>query len=207
MIKHKRRPKQDFDINYRAIRRSNLNEGQQNILMSTLEFHQDNCKLEYNNMLNSDLITVARQSESTMLKNRKILEQEKYFTLNKVRTGKSFVLQYRFNWTKLLKLEFIKSNKIEPSEFSPKFAKKVNKQEPTPKEGELLTMKNRDLLQDDTYYQVNQFHLDKEENRWGSPILLRNDGKTIKRLIKSQENIAKRDAPREQEYIYKGKIK
>src|SRR5690606_26316980 len=105
----KKRPKQNFDVNYSQIRNSELNPKEQNILMTVLEFHKANCKFEYKNMLNDELCNKAGLSENTMLKYRKLLIQDNYFELKKIRNGKSFVLQYRFNWSKLLKQNFITS--------------------------------------------------------------------------------------------------
>src|SRR5690554_2197618 len=116
-MKIKKRPKQNFNVNHDAILDSKLNERQKSILIKTLNFHKANCKFEYKNFLNIDLANQINASIPTLLAHRKLLEQDKYFVIKKIRCGKSYVLEYRFNWTKLSKLEFI--TPIEENPFTP----------------------------------------------------------------------------------------
>lgn len=178
----KRRPKQNFNINYSEILDSSLNKSQKSILIAILKFHKANCKFEYMNFLNADLCISADISEVTMLKHKKLLERDNLFKTNKVRCGKSYVLQYRFNWTKLLKLQFI--TPIEKNEYSPIFKKKSK---PNFKNGDTILYDKINKIKDEVFYKVKEYHLHKDGIRKGNGVTKSMLGKSLKTAMKIQE--------------------
>lgn len=195
----KRKPKQNFNINLIGIYGSDLNGTQKSILITTLTLHKEHCKFEYKNILNSDLCEAIGVTEPTLIKHREALEKQGYFTLKKIRTGKSFVLQYRFNWTKLLKLNFIEP--IEKNEFKPKFESK-KKMKPVFQKDDNITFENSNKLDDDKLYSIRirernwngekQFGSWKEDERWNGNMIkahLRNEDIRRKRESDEQYNI------------------
>ncbi|MEP1488615.1 MAG: hypothetical protein ABJK28_09325 [Algibacter sp.] len=149
MHKTRRPPKQDFKINFEKISDLDIPSIQKNLLAKVLQFHKVNCKYEYKNILNPILSKELGISEPTLITHRKSLIDDKYFELKKIRVGKSFLLQYRFNWSKLSKLQLIEP--IEKSEFTPNLPKK---QKPLLKEEQTLSKNDNSKFKDDKIYEV-----------------------------------------------------
>ncbi|WP_159021258.1 hypothetical protein [Formosa sp. L2A11] len=191
-IKNKKRPpKQNFDIEFFKIDDSNLTRIEQSILKTILNCHKANCKREYENILNDDLCKFSKISENSMLKYRKSLEQKKFFTIEKKRVGKSFVLIYKPNWSKLERLNFIKTHT--KSEFSPVFKKKDS--EPSLKNGDELTLENTKDFDDEKTYNVKIISNSSNSNQMKTMY-----GRDIKRALKAEDNRLKYG---ERENIYK----
>jgi len=146
--------------------------------MSLLEIHKAKCKFQYKNILNYELCAKTGFSENTLIKYRKSLVEKKYFQKKPTRVGKSVVLQYRFDWKKLLKLKLIIP--IEQSEYKPKF---INKDKQVLKKGHSLTIEDIPKLKADTIYHVKRYRLDNQGNRKGNGAVIKPYGKDLKSII------------------------
>lgn len=118
MQKTKKRPKQNFEISFDKILTSDyLSADAGLLLIKILTHHKDNCKYNYVNLLNKDLCDSIKKLEEAMVKYRKELIDKKFITLQRERSGRSFLLIYRLNWRKLSTKDFIKpaaENKFAP---------------------------------------------------------------------------------------------
>ncbi len=191
MHKTKKRPKQNFSIVFENIYDLDIPNIQKRILAKTLRFHKVNCIYEYKNILNSDLTNELGISEPTLISHRKSLINDKYFGLKKIRIGKSFLLQYRFNWSKLTKLNLIKTE--QKSEYTPTI-KKSSKS--IFEEGQTLSKNDIPKFKDDNLYEVKQYQLDEKGNRNGNGITQKHYGKSLKISLKIQ------DRKNELEYVF-----
>lgn len=198
-IFNKRRPKQNFQIDFEKILSSNLLKIQRDILIKTLRHHKSKCKFEYINLLNEEIYSELEITRPTLIKHRQVLIDNHFFKLNKVRSGKSFLIEYRFNWKKLEKLGFLKP--IEKSEFSP-IIKKKNKKSSL-KNGDEITFENSRTFIDDTVYNILTYRVDEEDNKRGIGVEHSRYGKDIKKTLKIQNDAIKRMEKREFIYIYK----
>lgn len=194
-MKNKKRPKQNFNIDYLTIRNSDLKEKTTTILLTALEFHKANCKYEYKNFLNQDLMLKTGFAKNTLYKYRQNLVDNKFIEMRKVRNGKSFLLEYRFNWAKLAKLGFISPIvPIEQNEFKPVFKKKVNK--PVFLKGDVLTIEDKAKFIDTSLYDVRKYRLNKEGVRQGSGKSTKHYGNVIKKLLNINNSLG------ENEYVF-----
>lgn len=124
-MKRRKRPKQNFEIGFERILNSDyLSAKARLLLIKILNHHKDNCKYDYVNLLNKDLCDAVEVREPNMIKYRKELIDKKFITLQKERSGRSFLLIYRLNWRKLSTKDFIKPT--EENKFAP--VKKEKKQ-------------------------------------------------------------------------------
>ncbi len=191
MHKIRRRPKQNFKIGFEEILNSELHLTQKLILIKTLQFHKDHCKYEYKNLLNIHLYKELNVSEPTMINHRQSLINDKFFEIKKIRVGKSFLLEYRFKWTKLLKLKFI--HPIEKNEYTPNIMKKSK---PLFEEGHILSKNDIPKFKDDKVYEVKKYQLDNNGNRKGNGIIEKQNGKSLKFTLNIQ------DRTKEFEYVF-----
>jgi hypothetical protein len=198
MHKIRRRPKQNFNINFEEINDSKLLSTEKRILIRALQFHKANCKYEYKTLLNSFLVNSLSISEPTLIKHRNNLEKEKYFKLVRIRKGNSFLLEYRFNWTKLKKLNFISD--IEKNDFQP-----VNKQYEKDcfKTNDLITIENSKNLKDEQLYSIKT--REKIPNRdkyfsWQSKKIF---GNVLKQILKSEQRRQERENDKSYSTEYK----
>ena len=181
MHKIRRPPKQNFNINFEKIYDSSLLNEEKHILINALQFHKANCKYEYKNLLNSHLTKNLSISEPTLIKYRKSLEKQKLFEVKRIRKGNSQLLEYRFNWTKLKKFNFISD--IEKTKFQP-----VNKKSEKSyfKKDEPITIENFERLKDDVFYSIKQREKIPTKNEffsWSNKKIL---GKNLKDWLKTE---------------------
>ncbi len=174
----KRRPKQDFNINYLTILDSELSKAQKDILIEVLGHHKKNCKYEYKPLYNSAIFKKLEFGKDSFTKHRETLVDDKYLVLKRVRTGRVILIQYHFNWTKLLKKQFI--TPIEQSEYKPKF---INKGKQVLKKGHSLTIEDIPKLKADTVYKIKRYRLDNDGNRKGNGTVIKPYGKDLKSMI------------------------
>ncbi|MCM4153666.1 hypothetical protein DHD05_18900 [Arenibacter sp. N53] len=153
--------------------------------------------MEYVSLLNEDLYKGIGLSENTFIKHRQSLIDQNYFDTKKIRQGKSFTLQYRPNWSKLQKLDFIKPS-VENAYALPKkeYKSKVNF-----KKGDLITMENRDRLNDDTSY-IYELTTYEKDKQIGSPQESYTFGKQLKLAVRSNDNFYQRNGYHQEEYRY-----
>lgn len=188
MHKIRRRPKQNFNINFEKIYDSSLLSTEKQILISALQFHKANCKNEYKNLLNGDLTHTLSISEPTLIKHRNNLEKEKFFNLKRIRRGNSYLLQYRFNWTKLKKVDFISD--IDKTKFQP--MQKKSKKEYF-KKGDSITEENYHRLTDDVLYSIKYRERVPTKNEFYSWVTKKILGKSLKSWIKTEQKRQQRE--------------
>jgi len=182
MHKIRRRPKQNFNINFEEINDSKLLPTEKRILIRALQYHKANCKYEYKTLTNSFLVNSLDISEPTLIKHRNNLEKEKFLKLKSVRRGNRYLLEYRFNWTKLKKLNFILD--IDKNEFQPidsEYEKEYFK------EGDLITIENFEKLKDEVLYSIRYREGDKykkESSPWQSQNIF---GNALKQKLKYEQ--------------------
>ncbi|PNW28942.1 hypothetical protein [Formosa algae] len=193
-----RKPKQNFRIAAEKIVFSSLNKTQKDILTALLSLHKARCTREYTNLLNSEICSMISKSEDTFRTHRNILEKEKYFNIKKIRTGKSYVLQYRFNWSKLEKLGFIETTEKKKSEFTPEFKKEVKKIDVSKlNAGDELTNDNVKRLDDQKTYKIKIIGNSSASGRTQVAY-----GSDIKRMIKLEEIKLKSCGTKDFTHIY-----
>ena len=182
MHKIRRRPKQNFNINFEEINDSILLPTEKRILIRALQYHKANCKYEYRTLTNSFLVNSLSISEPTLIKHRSNLEKENYLKLKSVRRGNRYLLEYRFNWAKLKKLNFILD--IDKNEFQPidsEYEKEYFK------EGDLITIENFEKLKDEVLYSIRYREGDKykkESSPWQSQNMF---GNALKQKLKYEQ--------------------
>ena len=180
MQKYKRKPKQDFSINFEEINTCDLHKVEKTILLRVLNHHKKYCKKEFTNLYNKDLCEQAEISENTLLKYRKNLVLNKYFTIKQVRTGSAFVIQYRFNWRKLTTKNYIEQLQPIENKFKPVFNKKVPSQ--SFKKGEILTFEDKVKIVDTSFYEMRVYVLNREGTVSGNGRTQNICGDTLKKL-------------------------
>jgi len=188
MHKIRRPPKQNFNINFEKIYDSSLLITEKHILINALQFHKANCQYEYKNLLNGHLTKNLSISEPTLIKHRNSLEKQKLFEVKRIRKGNSQLLEYRFNWTKLKKFNFISD--IEKTKFQP-----VNKKSEKGyfKKDELITVENFDRLKDDVLYSIKIRERVPTKNEFYSWVTKKILGKNLKSWIKTEQKRQQRE--------------
>lgn len=213
---NRRKPKQNFDINYDAIINDNLlNAIQKVLLIKILTIHKAN-KNVIRHILNDELCKSVVITTPTLIKHRQVLKSLNLFIVQikvygkmvEVDTSKqkNSALYYYPNWTKLKSLNFIIEH--EEDEFKTRFNSKIqsSKSKRTTntfplKKGDSI-MESSDAFKDDTLYSINSCRLDSSGQRIGIGNTDNMYGKTVKSLIKQEKNRVERSERQQNEYFF-----
>lgn len=209
----RKNPKQNFEINTIEIFNcKELGNFQQRILIQILINHKANCKYGFTHLLNVNLANSLWITIDTMIKHRRKLIQNKYFETKKKRTGRSYVLTYHPNWTKLRSLNLIiehqkiekdKERENKKNNYKPEYnsSNKRTTNSCSLKKGDIITLESLDSISDEVVYSIKTFSIENGE-RSSNGNEDKKYGKDLKRFIKATYNNLKHGGELDCEITY-----